>query len=188
MPNLINDGSLVGFWPLNEPSGAPFFKNYSPAYAKYPSGISFDMHVAVATTSAASITKQFGNSVWPGRHSFINAESGVRIQGYQVPGHWKLATDSSPFSKYLVVGGGGRQQAEQFLGPSVAQSGFTVGTWVYPYTNGNLLANEDSTSIVFTGYLTRWVRNSEGPHWLARQLPVSLLWFYVFLRPSKSKY
>jgi len=147
MPNLINDGSLVGFWPLNEPSGAPFFKNYSPAYSKYPSGISFDMHVSIANNHPSTLLKQFANSVWPGTFEFVNQESGVLIQGYQAPGHWKLSTDASPYSRYLTLGGGGRQQAEQCLAPAVANSGFTVGIWAYPYTNGNLRANEDSSSI-----------------------------------------
>jgi hypothetical protein len=132
MPNLINDGSLVGFWPLHEPSGAPFFKNYSPAYSNYPSGISFDMHV----TTATSVAKEEQSSFWPGTIEFMNPESGTLIRGYSVGGHWKTNTDSSPFSKYLAVGGGGRQQAEQCLAPPIAQSGFTVGIWVYPNSDG----------------------------------------------------
>ena len=42
---LLQDGHLIGFWPLNEPSGAPFFKNYGYTYGGKPSGISFDWHI-----------------------------------------------------------------------------------------------------------------------------------------------
>jgi len=132
MPNLINDGSLVGFWPLHEPSGAPFFKNYSPAYAKYPSGISFDMQVV----TAASVAREEQSSFWPGGIEFMNPESGTLIRGYSVGGHWKTNIDSSPFSKYLAMGGGGRQQSEQCLSLPIANSGFTVGVWAYPNSDG----------------------------------------------------
>jgi len=158
MADLINDGSLVGFWPLNEPSGVPFFKNYSPAYARYPSGISFDMHVTTQTTSSNLVPKEESNSIWPGTFQFMNPESGVLIQGYQVLGQWKRGSDSSPYSKYLLLGGGGRPQAEQCLAPAVAQSGFTVGIWVYPYTDGYIGADEGDALNANNDWNTRYGR------------------------------
>jgi hypothetical protein len=143
MADLINDGSLVGFWPLLEPSGSLLFKNYSPAYAKYPSGISFDFQVATAD----ALLKEEQNSFWPGTNRVFNSESGVFVTGYSVGGHWKLNTDSSPFSKYLVLGGGGRQQAEQCLSLSIAESGFTVGCWVYPNSDGYLAAHSSAFNL-----------------------------------------
>jgi hypothetical protein len=143
MSSLIDDGSLVGFWPLLEPSGEAFFKNYSPAYAQYPSGISFDMHVSTAELQ----NKEERSSFWPGSTVVNNTGSGNVIRGYRVPGKWKVGTDSSPESHYLTLGGGGRTQVEQCLGPSVAQSGFTAGLWIFPNSDGYLLASEDAFNL-----------------------------------------
>jgi len=134
MANFINDGSLIGFWPLNEPSGAPVFLNWSPARSNLPSGISFDFHVAQAESQNAAQVK----SLWPGTTSIFNPESGVTYNGFMVQGYWKLGADSSPFSRYLVLGNGCSQIREQTLAPNVAQSGFTAGIWVYPNSNGYL--------------------------------------------------
>jgi len=134
MPNLITDGSLVGFWPLNEPSGAPIWQNYSPAFGFAPSGIGLDLTVAVADVSNL---EEF-MSVWPGRATVFNPESGVFYTGYQVQGAWKTGTDSSPLSRYLVMAGGSSRGAQQIWQPAIANSGFTVGFWVYPNSNGNL--------------------------------------------------
>jgi len=123
MANFINDGSLIGFWPLNEPSGAPVFLNWSPARSNLPSGISFDFHVAQAESQNAAQVK----SLWPGTTSIFNPESGVTYNGFMVQGYWKLGADSSPFSRYLVLGNGCSQIREQTLAPNVAQSGFTAG-------------------------------------------------------------
>src|SRR6185436_15265141 len=134
MANFLNDGSLIGLWPLNEPSGTPIFLNYSPARSRQPSGISFDFHVAQAESEAQEQVK----SVWPGTASVFNPESGVTYNGYMVQGYWKLGADSSPYSKYLVMGNGCSQSREQTLAPNVVNSGITVGIWVYPNSNGYL--------------------------------------------------
>lgn len=135
MSSFINDGALIGFWPLNEPSGAPFFANHSPARAQYPSGISFDLHVAVATTATA-IDHTRAKSLWPGTASVFNPESGVTYRGYMAQGYWKIGSDSSPFSRYLVLGNGASQVREQTLSQNVINSGITVGAWIYPNSNG----------------------------------------------------
>lgn len=150
MANLINDGSLIGYWPLLEPSGAPLFENYSPAYALYPSGLSFDFHVAVANNSNSNNMM----SVWPGGETFFDSASGVVRSGFKAQGHWELKSTPAPLSRYLVVGGGARKQAEQFLSVPVAQSGFTVGGWFYPSTDGYLNAADDAN-------LTSWTWNTE---------------------------
>lgn len=135
MSHLINDGSLIGFWPLNEPSGAPFFSNHSPARAGHPSGLSFDFHVAVSTTATA-IDHARSKSLWPGTATIFDPSSGTHYFGYMAQGYWKLGTDSSPFSRYLVLGNGCQQIREQTLSQNVAQSGITVGVWIYPNSDG----------------------------------------------------
>lgn len=134
MVDLINDGSLIGFWPFNEASGTPFFLNHSPARSNCPSGVSYDFHVSVADTINAEEEK----SVWPGTTSVTNPESGTVYTGYMAQGFWKLDTDSSPYSRYLILGNGNAEVRAQTLVPNVAQSGFTVGLWVYPNSNGYL--------------------------------------------------
>lgn len=139
MVNLITDGSLVGFWPLDEPSGTPIWKNHSAAFARAPSGISFDLTTAVADLTNV---EEF-MSVWPGQSRVVNPESGTVYTGYQVQGSWKLNLDSSPLSRYLVLNDGCSRSAQQIWQPNVAQSGFTVGFWVYPNSDGyeNFQAN-----------------------------------------------
>jgi hypothetical protein len=147
MANFLNDGSLIGFWPLNEPSGSPIFLNYSPARSRQPSGISFDFHVAQAESEAAAQVK----SVWPGTATVFNPESGVNYNGFMVQGYWKLGTDSSPYSRYLVLGNGCSQVREQTLSQNVAQSGITVGIWVYPNSNGYLNFYTDANTASYNG-------------------------------------
>lgn len=128
----LNDGALVGFWPLDEPSGVATWRNYSSTFGRAPSGISFDLTTAVA--DVANLEEFM--SVWPGRASVLNPESGTVYTGYQVQGSWKLNTDSSPLSRYLILGHGSSRAAQQIWQPNVAQSGFTVGFWVYPNSDG----------------------------------------------------
>lgn len=132
MVDLINDGSLIGFWPLNETSGAPFFANHSPARAKMPSGIIFDFCVAQGESQAPAQAI----SLWPGTASIRDPSSGVFHNGYMAQGYWRLGQDSSPYSRYLLLGNGSKQIREQTLVPDIANSGFTVGMWVYPNSNG----------------------------------------------------
>lgn len=147
MANFLNDGSLIGFWPLNEPSGSLLFLNHSVARSHRPSGISFDLHVSQAESQAASQVK----SIWPGTTTIFNISSGVNYRGYMTQGYWKLGTDSSPYSKYLLLGNGCSQAREQTLSPNVAQSGFTAGIWVYPNSNGYLNYYADAVPASFNG-------------------------------------
>lgn len=147
MANFLNDGSLIGFWPLNEPSGAPFFLNYSPARSRRPSGISFDLHVAQAENQGFDQVK----SLWPGTTVLNNPASGVNYAGYMVQGYWKLGNDSSPYSRYLILGDGSSQSREQTLAPNVAQSGFTVGIWVYPNSDGYIRYYENANTGAYNG-------------------------------------
>ena len=62
MADLTNDPQLIGFWPLNEASGAPYFKNYSVSYGNKPSGISFDLHVQQGILGTAVNAA----GAWPG--------------------------------------------------------------------------------------------------------------------------
>lgn len=158
MVNYITDGSLVGFWPLDEPSGTPIWKNHSAAFARYPSGVPFDFTVAVADVN--NIEEYM--SVWPGKGLHVNPESGTTYTGYQVQGSWRMNTDSSPLSRYLVLGGGARQCAEQIWEPLIAQSGFTVGYWVYPNSDG--YENFQTTAGTFTG--TSWYTEAARCHTL----------------------
>lgn len=163
MSSFINDGSLICFFPLNEPSGAPFFTNHSPARASHPSGISFDLHVAVSTTATA-IDHTRAKSVWPGTTAIFNPESGVTYRGYMAQGYWKLGTDSSPYSRYLVLGNGCSQIREQTLSQNVVNSGITVGVWVYPNSNGYPGFSTDANLVTYN-----WETESARCHSLLGQ-------------------
>jgi hypothetical protein len=158
MVNFITDGALVGFWPLDEPSGTPIWKNHSSAFARAPSGVSFDLTVAVADNT--NIEEYM--SSWPGRGFHLNPESGTTYHGYQVRGSWRFNTDSSPLSRYLILGAGSRQCAEQIWQPPIANSGFTVGFWVYPNSNG--YENFQNTADPFTS--TSWYTEAARCHTL----------------------
>ena len=147
MVNFLNDGSLIGLWPLNEPSGAAIFLNYSPARSRCPSGISFDFHVAQAENSNGTQAK----SLWPGTTSVFNPGSGTVYNGYMVQGYWKLGANSAPFSKYLVMGNGCSQTRAQTLAPNIEQSGITVGIWIYPNSNGYLNYLADANTASYNG-------------------------------------
>ena len=85
MSSLNSDGALLGFWPLNDPSGAPLFQNYAPSTSRYPSGISFDMQV---TTAHIGDDEEHG-SLWPGTDTIFDPISGVDVRGYRVQGDWE---------------------------------------------------------------------------------------------------
>ena len=164
MNSLINDGTLIGFWPLLEPSGAPLFKNYSPVTAKHPSGLSFDLHVNVADNA----NQEEMLSHWPGGDTIVNAESGTTYIGYSVQGDWtRTADQSSPHSRHLLVGGGGRRQQEQFLAPAISNSGFSAGGWIYPASDGhaNMVTGTGAGEINFPG-LYGWILGVTRAHGL----------------------
>lgn len=142
MANLINDGSLIGFWPLNEPSGTALWKNYSPARAKHPSGLSFDMQVHVADVNNIYDDDSHG-SLWPGLAPHQDPISGINYQGLILQGQNERRNANGPFSyaKCLLLGRGEAPVRRETLGPAVAQSGFTAGLWVLPLSDGWLDAN-----------------------------------------------
>lgn len=145
MANLFDDGSLIGFWPLNEPSGVPWFRNWSPRHANGPSGISFNWHVHHAVGEALGEPISFH----PGTAEFTDPGSGVygiregfdpgfaRRYGYCPLGTSDLIDQNDNLHrKVLVLGRGSFANRQICEPPAVAQSGFTIGFWVYPRTDG----------------------------------------------------
>lgn len=144
MVNFVNDFALVGFWPLNEPSGAPRFHNYSPTRANgVVSGVSFDLNVH---TTDILFREYGGRAAWPGKARCFDATSGVHYLGFQVNGLFDTnpSTTGDPFGKVLTVGQGAFDHKRLFVPPPVAQSGFTIGFWVYPKSNGMLPTSDYS--------------------------------------------
>lgn len=131
--DLNNDNTLRGFWPLNEPSGAPHFQNYAPATALGPRRISYDMMVHGADIGD---DETYG-SIWPGTDVIFNQESGVNVRGYRVQGFTHLfGDDLNPYAKCLLMSNGNRFVRDDCLVPTAAQSGFTAGIWIYPTSDG----------------------------------------------------
>jgi len=139
--NSISDYSLVGFWPLDEPSGTPFFHNYAPNRALAPSGVSFELHVAHARDGLNDLVWY---SPWLGQDRQFDVVQGNDFVGHVVPGSFDdngTGDDDGDDHRHLIVGQGGFAARSQFLVPPyTATSGFTVGLWVNPRTNGR--ANE----------------------------------------------
>jgi hypothetical protein len=131
MVDLTNDPHLIGFWPLNEASGAPYFKNYSQSYGNKPSGISFDLHPqqGIAATTANAISN------WPGTTEVTESGS-INHRGLQLHGTYQSALATNKYSKYLTIGRGTFGNRTITLTPDVAQSGFTFGIWVLPRSDG----------------------------------------------------
>lgn len=131
MSNLINDLSLVVFSPLNEPSGAPTFRNLAPRFLDKT--ISYDWHPMIA---GATYVNQV-LSLHPGGDIVINATSGITYRGYRVQGSSDIGSqDNNAASKVLAWGIGQSDVRALMSPPSLAQSGFTVGIWVYPTSDG----------------------------------------------------
>lgn len=128
---MLNDHALIGFWPLLEPSGTPFFKNYSHNFGVYPSGLNFDMQVHVTDND-----ENESRSSWPGRATIFEPTSGTFYTGYYAGGDNTLNTSDGPFEKVLILGTGGFASRRALATPQVAQSGFTVGAWVLPLSDG----------------------------------------------------
>jgi len=131
---LNNDPHLQIFSPFNEASGAPLWKNYAPSYWNgRGSGISFDWHAQI--TNADTTEPQ---SCWPGADAIFMPESGTTHRGYRVQGTSDIqaAANNTAAKKALVIGGGAFQARQILNTPPVAQSGFTLGFWVSPQSNG----------------------------------------------------
>jgi hypothetical protein len=137
---LINDGSLIGFWPLQEPSGAATFHNYSPHLANRPSGISFNLKIHTCLPDATGDEER---SIWPGTTTnVVLGTSGVpHTNAYKAQGNHLLAAGAGEHHKVLIMGDGGQWSRGQLFTPRVAQSGFTAGFWVNPQSNGRLDRN-----------------------------------------------
>lgn len=133
---LINDGHLIGFWPLHEPSGAAMFHNYSPHTAGKPSGLSFDMMPhSVLTDSDAAVGAESTRTRWPGSADYVLlGTSGVPyVPCYKAMGAHTIQTEHG---KVLIAGEGGQVTRGMCLTPRIAQSGFTAGLWVLPQSDG----------------------------------------------------
>jgi hypothetical protein len=175
MVDLINDGSLIGLWPLHEASGTPSWKNYSPAYGQHPSGVSFDLHVHTADDGSVP-DDDSAASVWPGQEIILNQESGVMVRGLKLQGQNERITSnaSAPFSKILILGNGNRIQRSETLGPAVAQSGFTAGFWVYPRSNGWINAASEGG---FSPATDSWFAGMGRVHNLMGQFRDDIGWY-----------
>ncbi len=131
MPPLIDDGSLVLFSPLNEPSGVPTFANLAPRYIS--AAISYDWHPMIAGTSYTNEVL----SLHPGGSFVFHAPSGTTVIGYCAQGNADLGVQTSdPANKALAWGVGQSDVRGLMAPPNVANSGFTVGLWVYPTSDG----------------------------------------------------
>lgn len=132
---LNNEGNLQVLSPFNEPSGVPFWKNYASTFwTGRGSGISFDWHVQI--TNGDTDEPQ---SCWPGADAIFMPESGTTHRGYRVQGTSDIqtATNNTAAKKALILGAGSFPHRQQVLGiPNIAQSGFTIGYWVSPQSDG----------------------------------------------------
>lgn len=128
---MLNDHAIVGFWPLSEPSGALVFKNHAHYYGLNPSGISFDL--LVHTTDGDDTDPR---SAWPGTTRVFEPTSGTYYTGYYAGGNNTLTPNDGPFEKVLVLGTGGFSSRRALAVPQVAQSGFTIGAWILPQSDG----------------------------------------------------
>jgi len=129
---FINNANLVGFWPLNEPSGAMMFHNYAPAFAGKPNAVTYNLHVHV-TDGGGSSPDTPHRSSWPGTDQ-DQSTSGVRF-GYRALGSYDAETNNS-HEKCLIFGRGGDVARDAIYNASVANEGWTIGFWVHPATSG----------------------------------------------------
>ncbi len=136
---LINDGNLIGFWPLLEPSGSALFSNYSPHLANKPSGLSFDMmvHSVISDASVTASNEEETRTRWPGSADYVltGTSGGPYVPCFKGMGAHTIQTEHG---KVLIAGEGGQTTRGFFLSARAAQSGFTVGGWFLPQSNGRL--------------------------------------------------
>lgn len=134
MADLINDGSLVLFAPLNEPSGSPVFRNLSPAYKD--SLESHHLHVEISNPTGGTTVDRQACGLWPGIDFVFNTASGVTYNGYRCQGSADYNLSFGSGSKCLVYGVGSDSSRALMAPPDVAQSGWTVGCWILPNSDG----------------------------------------------------
>ena len=142
---LINDGALIGFWPLHEPSGSPVFFNYSPHLAGKPSGLSLDL--MVHNTTAATTDTDEPRTLWPGStNRTLLGMSGIPYtQTFQAGGSY---TNVDQNARVLTCGEGGQISREMLIPPRIVQSGVTFGFWVNPQSDGranNIVSSTEGT-------------------------------------------
>lgn len=135
MVNFLNDGEIVGFWPLNEPSGVARFVNYTNTFGRMPSGISFDMHIQQSIDNS-TVFIDYELSEWPGQATYFSSASGTTYRGLQLHGTYLSTAQSSRHSKSLVLGMGTSANQLETISKSIAQSGFTFGFWILPRSDG----------------------------------------------------
>lgn len=173
MSDLINDGSLIGLWPLHEPSGTASWKNYSPARGGHPSGISFDLQVH--TTNPSTVTQNEAASFWPGEDVFFNVASGVTVRGLKLQGRNRQPGNFSyPYSNVLILGNGNNVIRQETLGPAIANSGFTAGFWVYPNSDGWPTAQADGAF----GAADDWIKGYARIHSIMGQFRSDAGWLF----------
>jgi hypothetical protein len=133
---FVNDYALVGFWPLDEPSGTPFWYNRAPRTAVGAnSGISYDFQVCRLFGDDARSAR----AIWPGHDTAFIAESGTTYRGLRLQGRHEFdgaSTAEHYADKYLVVGDGAFPQRRMGIPPDISQSGWTCGMWVLPQSDG----------------------------------------------------
>lgn len=130
---FIDDYALVGFWPLHEPSGTPYWHNYSPRMHAGLSGQLFDFRVTRSTERDENVPR----AKWPGLGSHFVPESGITHTGLQLHGRWEQGDQSRWYATKQLICGDGNFSSRRFgIPPDVAQSGFTVGLWVMPTSDG----------------------------------------------------
>jgi len=129
---FANDYSLVGFWPLHEPSGSPFWFNYAPRTAIGLSGQNFDFHVARSVENDPDSIR----GAWPGYDTEFDDASGTTYGGLRLQGRYERGNNDRRTFKYLVCGDGNFGSRRFGIPPDVTGSGFTVGIWINPRTDG----------------------------------------------------
>ncbi len=150
----IDDPSLIVFSPFDEPSGVPVFRNLAPRWLAKPSGISLDWHPHITDTLNANEPR----ALYPGSDQVLDEVSGIVYgnqaairQGFRAFGESDLLNDTdSIHEKCLVLGNAGFASRQVLVAENAAQSGFTVGFWVYPASNGPSTLNSQGPDMTAT--------------------------------------
>jgi hypothetical protein len=134
---FIDDYALLGFWPLDEPSGTPYWYNRAPRTANGAiSGIPFDFSVVRLLSDNTARSARAG---WPGYDTAPILESGTTYAGLRVQGRYEFdgaGTLENYADKYLCLGDGSFPHRRFGVPPDITQSGWTVGFWILPQSDG----------------------------------------------------